>query len=282
MLAPRGMTPIRTTYESDTRPATFLGSQEEYTALLERGATRLMIDTFHLSFENRTGIVAWADQELFDAWTTDAMGYGDCWKIMLGRRIKLSPDDLDGSEWLGNFLEEALLTSRYELYETVKESSGIWVTRPTEFGMKIACWPFTGEDLGVQEDDEDYDSGEDEGIEVMNNNEEEEDIGHQVDPIKYTDNYTDCESDNEEMMYFAEDESETEEEARIQEAMANDPSLTHSDLLPPLFEANSDSDSDMVGSDWDSDGTLSSDEALKHKTLKLCEPAAKEAIRDSA
>ncbi|KIJ48526.1 hypothetical protein M422DRAFT_28453 [Sphaerobolus stellatus SS14] len=240
MLSPRGMTPIRTTYENDTRPATFLGSQEEYTALLERGATRLMIDTFHLSFENATGIVAWADQELFDAWTTDAMGYGDCWKIMLGRRIKLSPDDLD-------------------------ESSGIWVTRPTEFGMKMARWPFTGEDLGVQEEDDDYDSGEDEGIEVTNNNEEEEDIGHRVDPIKYTDDYTDCESDNEDIMYFAEDESETEEEARIQEAMANDPSLTHFDLLPPLFEANSDSDSDMGSSDWDSDGTLSDNEALKPK-----------------
>ncbi|KIJ48523.1 hypothetical protein M422DRAFT_247871 [Sphaerobolus stellatus SS14] len=115
MLAPRGMTPIRTTYEDDMQPATFLGSQEEYTALLERSATRLMIDTFHLSIKNTTGIIAWADQELFDTWTTDAMGYGDCWKIMLGCRIKLSPDDLDGSGQLGNFLEEALLTSRYEL-----------------------------------------------------------------------------------------------------------------------------------------------------------------------
>ncbi|KIJ48519.1 hypothetical protein M422DRAFT_247866 [Sphaerobolus stellatus SS14] len=79
-------------------------------------------------------------------------------------------------------------------------------------------------------------------------------------------NYVDCESDNEDIMYFAEDDSETEEEAHIQEAMADDPSLTHFDLLPPLFEANSDSDSDMVGSDWNSDGTLSGDEALKRKT----------------
>ncbi|KIJ48251.1 hypothetical protein M422DRAFT_248051 [Sphaerobolus stellatus SS14] len=184
-----------------------------------------MIDTFHLSFENTTGIVAWANQELFDAWTTNVMGYSDCWKIMLGCRIKLLLYDLDSSEWLGNFLEEALLTSCYELYDTIKESSGIWVTRPTEFGMKIAHWPFTEDDLGVQEEDDDYDSSKDEGIEVTNNNKDEEDIGHKVNPIKYADDYVDCESNNEDIIYFAEDESETEEEAHIQEAMANDPSL---------------------------------------------------------
>jgi len=111
---------------------------EEFKALLQRGATRLMCETFHLSFSEQDGIVAWADDVIFEQFSGPAMLKGDFWKIHLGRRIELDEDDLDGSMFIEGLLEDVLLyphhwTSmrkyRKESWETVEESPGIWITR---------------------------------------------------------------------------------------------------------------------------------------------------------
>ncbi|KIJ48497.1 hypothetical protein M422DRAFT_247845 [Sphaerobolus stellatus SS14] len=154
---------------------------------------------------------------------------GGYWKLMLGRRIKLSPDDSDGSEWIGDFLEDAFVTRGVSLYETVEERAGIWVTRPTEWDTEMA----------------------------------ENDEEKTIDPINYEDNYDiyiDTDSADEDLMYVAEDESESEEEEPVPEAIASDPTVKYY-YQPPLFDSDSNSDSDMAGSDWDSSEALSGNEA---------------------
>lgn len=103
-----------------------------------RGATRTMCETFNLEFKNETGIIAWADCGLFESMSGPAMRKGHLWKIYLGRRIQLNDDDLDGSEFIEDLLEDAVLfplrssrSSRVqERWETVQESAGLWATRP--------------------------------------------------------------------------------------------------------------------------------------------------------
>lgn len=97
-----------------------------------------MCQTFHLQFHHDTGIIAWADPTLYDSFAGPAMRQGDYWKICLGRQIELDEDDLDGSEFIENLLEDAVFfpvrsshNSRiHERWETVEESPGIWFTRP--------------------------------------------------------------------------------------------------------------------------------------------------------
>jgi hypothetical protein len=103
-----------------------------------RGATRLMCETFHLEFNHKNGIVAWADGDIYDVFSGPQMKPGDFWKIQLGRCIQLDPDDFDGSLFLEDFLEEVLLypmrstlsARTKERWETVQEAPRIWVTRP--------------------------------------------------------------------------------------------------------------------------------------------------------
>ena len=111
---------------------------EEFRALLQRGATRLMCETFHLSFSEKEGIIAWADDVIYEQFSGPAMLKGDFWKIHLGRRIELDEDDLDGSMFIEGLLEDVLLypqhwytMKRYRNggWETVEESPGIWITR---------------------------------------------------------------------------------------------------------------------------------------------------------
>jgi hypothetical protein len=111
---------------------------EQFRALLQRGATRLMCETFHLSFSEKEGIVAWADHDIYELFSGPAMPKGDFWKIHLGRRLELDEDDLDGSMFIEGLLEDVLLYPpqwstmqkyRNEAWETVQDSPGIWVTR---------------------------------------------------------------------------------------------------------------------------------------------------------
>ncbi|KAH8106510.1 hypothetical protein DFH11DRAFT_1712013 [Phellopilus nigrolimitatus] len=139
-LAPRGCTPtldIGRIREIDI-PAAYRKRKDEYTALLARGATRMMCETFRLDFSEETGIVAWADHNVFEAFSGPAMKQGDHWKIFLGRCVELEGDDLDGAQFVEDLLEEVLmypllaldLDSPEEKWETVEESPGIWSTRP--------------------------------------------------------------------------------------------------------------------------------------------------------
>ncbi|KAF7968871.1 hypothetical protein HWV62_29140 [Athelia sp. TMB] len=137
-LAPRGITPFDEIGDPNIQ-RNYLGRTKEYLELLRRGATREMCKTFHLEFKKETGIVAWADQVLFDSMSGPAMLEGHLWKIYLGRRIQLDDDDLDGSEFIEDLLEDAILfplrSSRcsarvQERWETIQETPGVWATRP--------------------------------------------------------------------------------------------------------------------------------------------------------
>lgn len=119
-------------------PAMYYYRAEEFRALLRRGVTRLMCETFHLEFSNINRIFAWADEDIYEQFSGPAMQHGDFWKIHLGRRIELDEDDLDGSMFIEGLLEDVLFYPSYsstverqhkEAWETVKESPGIWVTR---------------------------------------------------------------------------------------------------------------------------------------------------------
>ena len=109
-----------------------------HNACCSRGATPLMCETFHLEFSPETGIVAWADGDIYDTFSGPEMKPGDFWKIQLGRCIRLDEGDFDGSQFLEDLLEEVLLypmrstfSSRTnERWETVEDTPGIWVTRP--------------------------------------------------------------------------------------------------------------------------------------------------------
>ena len=107
--------------------------------LLQRGATRLMCEAFHLEYTYDKGIFAWADSKLYEEFAGPTMKVGDFWKIHLGRRVMLDDDDLDGSAFIEGLLEDALYfplrgegsERKFEKWETVQET-GIWVTRLQE------------------------------------------------------------------------------------------------------------------------------------------------------
>ena len=136
---PRGTTPLFDINPSVSAPSPdYHGRAEEFRALLQRGATRLMCETFHLSFSEQDGIIAWADHDIYEQFSGPAMLKGDFWKIHLGRRIELDEGDLDGSMFIEGLLEDVLLYPhhwssmkkyRNEGWETVEESPGIWITR---------------------------------------------------------------------------------------------------------------------------------------------------------
>lgn len=107
------------------------GGSEEYHQLLRRGATRIMCEQFSLSFSHERGIFAWANQDLFDEFSGEAMKEGDQWLIYLGRRIELDEEDVDGTDFIEGLLEDgALFAPDPCKWSTVKEGPNLWVTRP--------------------------------------------------------------------------------------------------------------------------------------------------------
>lgn len=60
------------------------------------------------------------------------MAPGDRWKIHLGRRICLSYDDIDGSVFIEDLIDEIMHCPRPDRWITVKRK-GVWCTRPVEF-----------------------------------------------------------------------------------------------------------------------------------------------------
>jgi hypothetical protein len=75
-----------------------------------------------------------ADGELYSDFAGPAMQKGDFWKIYLGRRVVLDEQDVDGSAFIEGLLEDVLMFSSSEGWETVEETPGIWVTRPIALG----------------------------------------------------------------------------------------------------------------------------------------------------
>ena len=170
-LAPRGTTPVNDVPDRlkfnipiNYRVGGLGRVSEEYLTLLSRGATRGMCIRYHLEFTNERGIVAWADEELYDAYAGPEMQDSDFWKIYLGRRIELAEEDKDGSEFINDLLEEVLLSpSNLDVpdgWETVEEQPGIWATGP--FVSKNA------EEGSESQSTEDSDGDEDESELTVN------------------------------------------------------------------------------------------------------------------
>ncbi|KAG6843902.1 hypothetical protein H0H87_011910 [Tephrocybe sp. NHM501043] len=152
--APRGYTPLP---DIGCPSLPLLGySLEQYTSLVQRGATRLMIETFNLQFTNEAGIFAWADSTLYAEFAGPKMREGDFWKIQLGRRFDLDDNDLDGAGFIEGILEDAILfPGKGGLqWETVEESPGIWVTRTVETGDVDEREKNNGEDEWPWDEDE--------------------------------------------------------------------------------------------------------------------------------
>ncbi|KAK1217122.1 hypothetical protein PQX77_020239 [Marasmius sp. AFHP31] len=135
----RSSTPVLTVNPARLRPDTVAYGYEsrttEYKSLLERGATRPMCETFSLSYSSDSGIIfnMTDNDDLFDTWAGEAILAKEClsWKVSLGREIRLDPEDLDGSVYIEDFLEEALLYSTERLEEP---GSIYWVTREVKWG----------------------------------------------------------------------------------------------------------------------------------------------------
>lgn len=132
-----------------------------------------MCDTFCMEFKQSTGIVAWADSSLYQTFAGSAMQEGDFWKIHLGRRIELDDDDLDGSQFLEDLLEDALLfplrsdlsNRTHERWETVEETPGIWVTRPMA-SLEVEVEDDSDDMDDNSSDDNEHGDGTDAGIEA--------------------------------------------------------------------------------------------------------------------
>ncbi|KAK0193390.1 hypothetical protein F5146DRAFT_380232 [Armillaria mellea] len=142
VLIRRGTTPLDVLPPDLPVPDTYANSPTEFQSLMRRGATVAMCLRYELRFTRKHGIVARADEDLFDLVGNPAMEETDEWKIYLGRRIRLHSNDEDGREFLIDLLEDALiypLRSEFsncfsERWETfVKDPSiypVVWITRP--------------------------------------------------------------------------------------------------------------------------------------------------------
>lgn len=82
---------------------------------------------------------------------------GEEWKIHLGRRVVLNHDDLDGSMFMEDLVDEIIHSTKRDIWETVKED-GIWVTRPICFDGDDDDDDDAGDD---SEDDSDSSSSDD-------------------------------------------------------------------------------------------------------------------------
>ncbi|KAK4705562.1 hypothetical protein P7C70_g643, partial [Phenoliferia sp. Uapishka_3] len=112
-LAPRGTTPLDD-FSADSTPTKHENtthSPEEFQILLSRGATPEMISLFQLEFADEDGIIAWADDGVFEAFSGEEMQEGDTWKISLGRRLTLAEDDVDGSAFVDTMLDDVYYSS---------------------------------------------------------------------------------------------------------------------------------------------------------------------------
>lgn len=266
-LAPRGDTPLRDFPEYNILPKAYSNRGEEYDALLGRGATRAMCEQYELEFSDKRGIVAWADDGLFDAFSGHGMQEGDRWKIYLGRRIQLEQTDRDGSEFIESLLEEVLLyplhtrkePHRSEKWITVKEAPGVWATRPAVAAESDAhkttrrVDPHASE--FVDEDEYDTDMAEDDAAWPSENEseeaEEEKDFRAEYSLAEeYEDlptiRYDVYETDEEEEEELQEEEEEEEESIPIHYAL-------NTDVFDGTYDPEEDEDfsSDETSSDYD-------------------------------
>ncbi|KAG9219699.1 hypothetical protein CCMSSC00406_0005979 [Pleurotus cornucopiae] len=252
---PRGTTPLL-----DVRPhlipPMYVSREDEYEELLARGATRLMCGTFELQFRPRVGIIAWADQNIFDEFTGEGMKKGDRWKIRLGRCIQLDEEDLDGSQFVEDFLEDAVLfplqfplSNRVaERWETVEVTPGVWETRPM----------LDVDDQCVQDDaegDVGEDAGADGGGEDGDNEYEEDDDSDMDDDLYDPQAFPGLVDTNEAHIRYL-----------LQEDLALGPL---DDVDPQALGISVDPDNVVVQAGYESDGSASTLEDREGETISV-------------
>ncbi|KAJ2931994.1 hypothetical protein H1R20_g5105, partial [Candolleomyces eurysporus] len=174
-MAPRGTTPLLDIDLSGLIPPPSYGDSRtmEYYQLLRRGATEYMCEIFGLGFTEDEGIFAWANDFLFNEFSSDVMEEGDKWKIYLGRRIELDEDDDQGASFIEELLDDGVLFAPEGCrWATVKEGPNLWVTRPNS---KLPAYEADSDDEEeniIHEDqecdEEDGDSAEAEPWPVVN------------------------------------------------------------------------------------------------------------------
>lgn len=267
-LAPRGDTPLRDFPKYNILPKAYSNRGEEYDALLGRGATRAMCEQCELEFSDKRGIVAWADDGLFDAFSGPGMQEGDRWKIYLGRRIQLEQTDRDGSEFIEDLLEEVLLyplhtrkePHRSEKWITVKESSGIWATRPAVAAESDAHKTTRRVDTNasefVDEDEYDTDMAEDDAA-WPSDGESEEDEEEREFRAEYS-----LAEEHEDLPTICYDvyETDEEEEDELQEEEEEESIPLHYALNTDIFDGTYDPEEDE---DFSSDETSSDSDQLE-------------------
>lgn len=243
-----------------TMPEEYRSRHVEYIALIRRGATPRMCETFHLEFDKKQGIYAWADDDIFNTFSGSGMVEGDRWRIRLGCRIQLDPLDPDGSEFMEDLLEEALFYPVHNEgveWVTIRAPTGEWVTQPV---------PEKRRDVPL---DEYLRECRDEG-----NGEQVEDADFMKGPVVFEDRY-----DTSDDVGEAEDEIIQDADTNYYRALTHGPGDYSMDVDEQqgaegededFMEAGVDDgegaedtlDSDEPGSDWDSDEALSGDESL--------------------
>jgi hypothetical protein len=117
-----------------------------------------MCETFNLEYTRHDGIVAWADQDIFDSFSAPGMAEGDKWKIYLGRRIELDEEDKDGSLFIEGLLEDVLFYPVENCniqWRTFKEAPDVWATRAEMLYDEDEQSEYLDDD-NIQQDDEIY------------------------------------------------------------------------------------------------------------------------------
>jgi hypothetical protein len=203
-----------------------------------------------MEFKQATGMVAWADSSLYETFAGPAMQKGDFWKIHLGRRIELDEDDLDGSQFLEDLLEDAILfplrsdlsNRTQERWQTVEESPGIWVTRPmTSVEVEIVDDDSDGVDNNSSDFDE-YGDNDDLWYETTAKLAMRDCFRQQSDAIRTNAYETDDEAEGIETYLRAEDEAQSTED----DVQMSDPGWSFDprrvDATWPTVRTNDDSD----------------------------------------
>ncbi|KAG9047059.1 hypothetical protein FS837_003145 [Tulasnella sp. UAMH 9824] len=291
-LQPRGITPLLEVDPADGHPRGWDGTWKMLEALLARGATRLMIATFQMTFDQQEGIVAWADDEIYQRFSGPGMKKGDQWKIMLGRRIKLEVDDLDGSIFIEDLLEDAV-THQFPTnptWETVRLEGDpkVWVTRPIgrrPLGDDVMAGDDSGEESGDEMEEDNNLAGVDErpnkqkAHQGPNRQVYQNQVVETESPVLHFDDYETSDIDSQDLPHIVEplltianapagdsdDGSNHDRDYWISED-SDDEVLSNPDSAGLEPEAGNEddqvrgSDSDPPGSDWDSDDDLSGDD----------------------
>ncbi|KAH6876496.1 hypothetical protein BKA70DRAFT_1576829 [Coprinopsis sp. MPI-PUGE-AT-0042] len=232
---------------------------EEYRQLVARGATPLMISAYSLRFSLQDGIVAHADDALFEDFSGPAMKQDHVWKIYLESRL----------------LEDVTIVEpNLRRWKMEKVGNGCWETRPSEEFSK--AWTETNIDPNEHDEEEEGGGAKGDGGEWDSEGEEDLRVGKSwapeecsIDPAsgeaiiinKYYDtdeDHSDNEGDNksqDEPEPGADVEPMDEEEAELVEGDA--------DMIPDdgeeVWSESTESDGDVAGTDW-SEEELSGDD----------------------